>query len=351
MQMHPDRQKNDEIFENLRKEYSDALRDALKGHTQCTLCLFPDQWNVGDSAIWLGQKKFLHSLGITSTLEMCTAAYSPERISRRPAKEPILLTGGGNMGDNWPNEENNRLKILSDFPNKHIIQLPQSIHYNDLSNPEKALALYQRDNFTLMVRDWESQQKAMDYWGKETHLVPDGALGLDALTFEYAPEFDILFLCRDDPESQHHSVPDGLTVSLFTTDWMDLQGPRIEVTHNEMYSSYHYADWLRESESFNRFQFWKNRKRERTLIENLARARLQRGLRILSLGRVVITDRLHAHILCTLAGKPNILIDNNYGKNSAYYHAWNEPLTGCHFTESPEEAFTLAETILSQKKA
>ena len=31
-------------------------------------------------------------------------------------------------------------------------------------------------------------------------------------------------------------------------------------------------------------------------------------------GKVVITDRLHAHVLCLLLGIPHVLLDNNYGK-------------------------------------
>ena len=49
----------------------------------------------------------------------------------------------------------------------------------------------------------------------------------------------------------------------------------------------------------------------------LARAvdRLQRAER-------VITDRLHGAIVARLAGVPVVLVDNSYGKLSAYYDAW-----------------------------
>ena len=36
----------------------------------------------------------------------------------------------------------------------------------------------------------------------------------------------------------------------------------------------------------------------------------------------VTSSRLHAHILSTLMGIPNTLIDNSYGKNSSYFEAW-----------------------------
>jgi pyruvyl transferase EpsO len=41
----------------------------------------------------------------------------------------------------------------------------------------------------------------------------------------------------------------------------------------------------------------------------------------------VETDRLHSAIVARLAGRPVTLVDNSYGKLSAYYDAWwtNDP--------------------------
>lgn len=44
---------------------------------------------------------------------------------------------------------------------------------------------------------------------------------------------------------------------------------------------------------------------------------------------VVITSRLHGHILALLLGIKVVLKDNSYGKNSAYYSEWHkEKVTG-----------------------
>jgi hypothetical protein len=39
---------------------------------------------------------------------------------------------------------------------------------------------------------------------------------------------------------------------------------------------------------------------------------------LLGSGRVVITDRLHGHILCTLLEIPHVVLDNSYGKISRF---------------------------------
>jgi pyruvyl transferase EpsO len=62
--------------------------------------------------------------------------------------------------------------------------------------------------------------------------------------------------------------------------------------------------------------------RQQALAEQYAMAkatmRLRRGQRLLSRYRLVISDRLHVHILCTLLGVPNVLLDNSYGKVSGF---------------------------------
>jgi pyruvyl transferase EpsO len=54
----------------------------------------------------------------------------------------------------------------------------------------------------------------------------------------------------------------------------------------------------------------------------LARERMSRGARILGQGRVVITNRLHGHILSMLLGIPHVVLDNRYGKVRGFFDTW-----------------------------
>jgi pyruvyl transferase EpsO len=49
---------------------------------------------------------------------------------------------------------------------------------------------------------------------------------------------------------------------------------------------------------------------------------LQRGITVLSQGRMVVTDRLHAQILCELMGIPNVAVDTGYGKIGSTHETW-----------------------------
>ena len=67
---------------------------------------------------------------------------------------------------------------------------------------------------------------------------------------------------------------------------------------------------------------------------------------MLSRGKVIITDRLHGHILSLLLGIEHIVLDNNYGKLSSFYESWTRASDLAHWARSPEEAAALARDLV-----
>jgi pyruvyl transferase EpsO len=53
--------------------------------------------------------------------------------------------------------------------------------------------------------------------------------------------------------------------------------------------------------------------------------RLCGAVQLFAMGREVITDRLHGHILCVMMKKPHTVLDNSYGKTGAYFRTWELP--------------------------
>jgi pyruvyl transferase EpsO len=79
-----------------------------------------------------------------------------------------------------------------------------------------------------------------------------------------------------------------------------------------------------------------------------ARRRVRAGCHLLASGRVVVADRLHAHILCLLLGIPHVVLDNNYGKLRRFCETWDtlsSPLV--RWAESPAEALAAARAFLT----
>jgi pyruvyl transferase EpsO len=67
----------------------------------------------------------------------------------------------------------------------------------------------------------------------------------------------------------------------------------------------------------------------------------------LSAGRVVVTDRLHGHILSLLLGIPHVVLDNSYGKLHQFVAAWTESSPLVHTAQTPDEAANIATTLLN----
>jgi pyruvyl transferase EpsO len=71
---------------------------------------------------------------------------------------------------------------------------------------------------------------------------------------------------------------------------------------------------------------------------------------VLSLGRIVITDRLHGHIFCLMLGIPHILLNDDLGKNWNFYESWTRQADLCRLARTPAEAWSLARNALPKLK-
>ncbi len=61
------------------------------------------------------------------------------------------------------------------------------------------------------------------------------------------------------------------------------------------------------------------------------------GVEFISNFDLVVSTRLHGHILSLLMGVPTIMIDNNYGKNSRFYNTWLQNIPNNRLVSSKEE--------------
>jgi pyruvyl transferase EpsO len=172
-------------------------------------------------------------------------------------------------------------------------------------------------------------------------LCPDMAFFLGPLSAS-PPRFKLVGLCRGDKESSG-----ALAGAL----------QRFDFAH-----TVHVTDWILDpSNSENRYTRAIRRLR-RILLRmdpcnrvlgflwnRLAAARLRRGIQILSLGELVVTDRLHGHILALLLGRPHIVMDNSNNKVSSFYRTWTLGSSITRLCNSGEELAAAARDLLSAK--
>ena len=266
----------------------------------------------------VGEKTFLQNVGWNNSILECdyvqTANQVPScrknlvEMSRQASV--ALWHAGGNWGDlwidaQWPRIESFYELLLTGFT---IVGMPQSLYYKDESmqkkqtemikeNVQRGLKIVEWDNknsqtltrsrLILTWREEESFERALHLYPFATNkLVPDIAFQLGPYE-PIRPEInkdmvDILLFMRDDNESQMkkershpavqallNTVPgsEGLTFSI--VDWND----RLKIfrTTNKLFDS--------------------------------------TSIKLLSLGKVVICDRLHVAILAYLSGLPFIYLD------------------------------------------
>lgn len=326
--------------------------------SRCALALYPDHWNVGDSAIWSGTRRLLDGLGIEVAYGCDAWSYDPTDLRRELPDGPILLLGGGNFGDVYPYEHALRCRILADFPERRIIQLSQSIAFRTPEAIEGMADLLARQrDFRLLVRDAASLQFAVERFpGVNARLCLDAALAVDPPCFEPSPDRPVLALWRRDSESCEAlpPLPDGW----LARDWIVPGGilPAEEAAELAP-SAWKFKQWVGmppfggDECPRRRRMAWRHLPSH---WDELADERTRRGFRILSQGRVVITNRLHAHLLCLLAGIPHVVCDVTNGKifgyrDTWYPHAPGEPIAGCRvrFAESATEAIEIAAELVA----
>jgi len=333
-----------------------ALIDALQAKGRAVLdplipvgasvCLldYPNNSNVGDSLIWLGSTAYLRSRDVAMRYVCDLENYDPTRIKKALPHQPvILLNGGGNFGTLWPAVQKLRLQVLRDFPGVPVVQLPQSLHFdNDAAIEEAAAVIRAHGNFTLLVRDQPSYELATQRFQCVVKLCPDMAFFIGPLQDERKAPYDRFILARTDREQKSNWLAPleqlKPQLSLRISDWLHLGWRESIYFRLEKYS----AGLRRAIDKDNLLLL--------TLWNALSAARLLRGAELLTSGRVVIADRLHVHILSILLDKPHVLIDNSYRKLGNLHDAWTAGFTGVKFVSDLQEALEQAQLLEARQR-
>jgi pyruvyl transferase EpsO len=316
----------------LATKIDEVLGPLLPAGTPCALLDFPNHSNVGDSAIWLGEREWLRRNGLEAVYACDVATYSRDQLAARLGRGVILLHGGGNLGDLWVEHQWFREQVIQDFPENRILQLPQTIHFLDEWGVGEARRVFDAHRgLTLLCRDRASLDFTRREFAAPSLLCPDMAFALPALEDPGRPVRDVVWLGRTDAEAQGGTLPD-LPAGVERTDWLEEPatplGERNQALNRQLWAGPAEGGALRDELT--------------ATYDPLARERLLRGCRLLGRGRAVITDRLHGHILCLLLGIPHVLLDNNYGKVRGFYETWTRDCPLARWAASPAEALALA---------
>jgi exopolysaccharide biosynthesis predicted pyruvyltransferase EpsI len=322
-----------DLVRGLRVRLDAGLRRLLRPGEPVALVDFPNHANAGDSLIWLGELAWLRAAGHELVYTADHTGLCPRELERRLPGGTILLHGGGNLGDLWPTYQALRERVITSFPRHRIVQLPQTVHFREAA----AVARMERvvrshPDLVVCVRDRRSEAFARERLAARTELLPDMAFALGPLHPCPAAHEAVCLLRGDSERAEHVVVPAGpqLDWPARTRRWRSLrQTTRVVGKLSALLPPLARTAAPLLSRGY----------------ELLARERLRAALRVIGLGEVLVTDRLHGHILALLAGVPHVLLDNSYGKLGEFRAAWTAAAVTARQASAKENPNLLAREL------
>jgi pyruvyl transferase EpsO len=315
--------RHDIVMEQLKRRLG-RIAEVLPPARPVVYLDYPVHDNVGDLLIHRGADAFLEDYGYDVRGRFSIHDFSrrggagESSIVLKPSIRTLdallaqgcalMLHGGGNFGDIWPEFQTFRELLVQRYPDTRIVVLPQSIHFGAAAERARAAAIFgAHRKLFFFVRDAESLRFVEDELSGEAEILPDMAHQLWGRP-EFAAasaERGTLVLRRRDRESRAASRGD--TVHF---DWADLNGRASKFA-------------LR---ALRKWQVIDNPLRH--IVPNYVLWRLYRDWLV---GRAVAafrpyrqidTDRLHGLILAALMSKQVRYGDGTYGKLDRYVRLW-----------------------------
>src|SRR6266567_3137561 len=332
------------------KQLRDTFAPLIPRDRGAALLDFPDSANCGEHAIWLGQKRLLSVLGIPIAYECSAQDYDRDAMAAKIGGGTILMQGGGNFGRH-PLRHEVRLRVVQDFLHNKIIFFPQQVTPCDNQYLERtANVIKQHPDVTLFARTTDTQCLFTDHFGQSARveLAPDISFMLGPQQRPTEPLYDIVWLARTDSEHANDRTEAAARLASQAAEKISLprfaDGVEINLVVKQRPPTVLLTDWqslVFENEearlAYRRLDF-----------DARSQARVSRALYILSLGRMVITDRLHAHIFCLLMGIRHVLVGDESGKNQHFYETWTRDSNLCRFARNPAEGWSMVRSALKQ---
>lgn len=303
----------------LKNKYFNILSSFIKENINNDYAFLdlPYYSNVGDVLIWEATLQLLCNVKCRCVYSCSVETYRKPKIT----KDTILLfSGGGNFGDLWEKHQRFRHKVMEDFPENPIVQLPQSVCFEDKENMLYDIQCYKnhRGKVCVCLRDQQSYDIiSSNYTNVHSILLPDMVLSLDIgkvlrrNNIKLQKGDGTLYFKRDDKEfvDNHLCYPYDAE-----GDWPCRQEKIESISRYERLMGRLIRFRMPEKIRLKIARLY-----YRHIIKD---AYLRNGINFLMPYKTIYATRLHAAILGALLGKQVYMIDNSYHKCSGVYNLW-----------------------------
>ena len=295
--------------------------------------------------IWLAQLELLDRLGAEIVWKASRTSYDPDRLRRLlPSDGVIVLGGGGNLGDRYRGQHEVRERVLVDLRDRRVVQLPQSMWFVDENRRRQFADLCSaHPDLHLLWRDPVSARLGRRYLPARSHrLCPDVAFAANCEKRERRRLDGPLWLLRRDAERRSADLrPPSVVVPERVVDWPDLLADPVVES----------GGWFDVNRSLTaefqrRGSLSDAADAELTAtFEPFAKHYLDQATGPLAAAEVVVTDRLHGHVLAFLEGTPTVVLDNLDGKVHALAGQWTGRHRSVRRVGDPVEAQAAVATL------
>lgn len=286
----------------------------------------PEHDNVGDHLISVAELEFIHTFFPNDIcIEITDVEYlwfHTQIFKYIHGRDILLITGGGFLGSMWLyNGELNVRNILREYPRNRVIIMPQTIYFEDNLRGEqervKTTEIYQNhSNLAICLRERNSYQLMCKLMKEKVNLalIPDMALLLDYSRHQEQREGGLLCLRKDKESILRQEQREEIISSMRQCE--------MKYTYTLMHTGHCYDKCKREEE-------------------------IQKKAVQMKGAQIVITDTLHAMILCTITGTPCLAFDNVSHKVSGVYE-WIKDIPYIHLYREGENIYTCINFLVSQ---
>jgi len=313
-----------------------CLDQALPTDRPVALLQFPYDFNVGNHMMWLATCAYLRQRGVRIAYVAHGGNFRIEDMTRAVGDGAILFIGGVTVSRLWPRHAEVKRIVAAACPGNRLVSLPSTMLFVDDDDRHEARSIFgDHRNVIMMARDPISAESARAVFpGHVTVLtIHDSTFLLPPQPRMAEPTHDIIWLARDDKEGLGLQVP----VDVHVFDWPlhDQKGLQL-LFGSRVYSRLRSAAPLLGPILNPRIS---------ACYEAVSHYVLESGNRRLDTGKVLITDRLHPHILAALRSQPSVLLPDRYGKNRAVYDYSSRNFSTVHWADTPGQALELARTL------
>ncbi|MBZ7651635.1 polysaccharide pyruvyl transferase [Klebsiella grimontii] len=299
---------------NLKAHLSSIVK-YIKNKNNVVFLGYPLHHNVGDLLIFQGTQQFFADNDIHVKFYRSVLDYNVDELKKSiDAETTLICHGGGNFGDLYDVHQNLRISLVENFKENRIIIFPQTAHFSDLDKLNHDISIFRKHSDVILFARDAKTFDLFQRFSDKVFLMPDMAHQLYGnLPICNVENNEALYFLRVDKEKNDLQLTYANNNEIRSVDWVDFINPY----------EFRYEFLLKKiSRIANKYNSSTMKNIIYFLWDKHSSRVVNRSARYFSKYNVIITSRMHGHILSCLVNRNSKIIDNSYGKNSGYFNEW-----------------------------